>query len=94
MNKKDIISLVEAYDNIVDNHIPYEISPEQALENEKEEVEMLKTSLENAHRKIEMLLKLIQGGHEIEPWMLQKLPSALKSISEVADVVQTKHGNL
>lgn len=53
---------------------------------------MLKTSLENTHRKIEMLLKLIEGGHEIEPWMMQKLPTALKAISEVADVVQTKHG--
>jgi archaellum component FlaC len=92
MNKKDLLLLAEAYDDVVENEIPYEISPEQALENEKEEVGMLKTSLENTHRKIEMLLKLIEGGHEIEPWMMQKLPTALKAISEVADVVQTKHG--
>ena len=54
MNKKDLKSLFEAYEEVVD----VEYSPEDAFKNEHEESQMVISSLKIAQKKIETIIEV------------------------------------
>jgi hypothetical protein len=105
MNKKDILSLMEAYDEVAS----LEIAPEEhedlevrdsdshdegnadLEELEHEKVSMVETRLRSTIAHAHQALDAIKKGSIIEPWMQDLITTAEEHVVKVANVLVYRH---
>jgi hypothetical protein len=105
MNKKDIRSLIEAYDEVASLKIPTEEhgglevrladshdegnADLESLEHEK--ISMVETRLRSLIAHAHQALDSIKRGSVIEPWMQDLITSAEEGVVKVANVLVYRH---
>lgn len=85
MNKKDLVSLMEAYENVMDNG---ETETPQEMEHEK--IGMLKNHLRSVIDHATGLLDKVEDGEvtDVPPWAEEKIAIAVHSLVNMADTLQ------
>jgi hypothetical protein len=85
MNKKDLVSLMEAYGDVMDNG---ETETPQEMEHEK--IGMLKNHLRNVIDHATGLLQKVEDGEvtDVPPWAEEKIAIAVHSLVNMADTLE------
>jgi hypothetical protein len=86
MNKKDLVSLMEAYTDIVAT--PHTETP---AEMESEKIEMVETNLRSDQKHAALLLhRIIEGSVDIPPWAEEKIAIATHMLVSIADTLMSR----
>jgi hypothetical protein len=105
MNKKDIRSLMEAYDEVAsfevapEEHEGIEVRPADSYDEgnedledlEHEKISMVETRLRSTIAHSHQALDAIKKGSVIEPWMQDLITTAEEHVIKVANVLVYRH---
>jgi hypothetical protein len=102
MDNKDLISLMEAYDSLATPTGENAASPELSKvadvttqtssegDSQEERKGMIHSNLKTIGQHLSEIEQAIGQGHEVEPWMEEKIAVATDSIVRIANAIRNR----
>jgi hypothetical protein len=102
MNKKDLTSLMEAYDTLATPNEQNATSTELSTvadvttqtssegDTQEERKSMIDSNLKTIGQHLSEIEQAIGQGHEVEPWMEEKIAVATDSIVRIANAIRNR----